>query len=111
VAKDEKKELVIDGKSYEDIKVGSDPELRFEGMKARPTIAFQGKFGTDGPNSQIGELRPDPFYCPVNHVNEIERVLRDGFRRYPKIQNRKWLAGTMPENNAIGGHIHFGSED
>lgn len=106
---DEKKIIVIDGKEYEDIKVGSDPELRFEGMNARPYVSHTGKFGTDGPNSKIGELRPDAFYCPIMHVFEIQSVLRHGFRKYPKIQNVKWLAGTLQEGNPLGGHIHFGS--
>ncbi len=106
---DEKSIIIIDGKEYEDVKIGSDPELRFAGIKARPTIPYRGKFGTDGPNSQVGELRPDPFHCPISHVFEIERVLRDGYRRFPAIRGRAWLAGTMPEGQPTGGHIHIGS--
>ncbi len=109
MANDEEKIIKIDGKSYEDIKIGSDPELKFEGINARPLIDYRGKFGTDGPNAKIGELRPDPYFCPINHVAEIERVLRNGYKRYPKIQNKSWLAGTIQEGSALGGHIHFGS--
>lgn len=102
-------EKIIGGKSYEDIEIGADPELRFENLKARPYVSYEGKFGTDGPNSQVGELRPTQFYDPVNLTKEIEAVMRDGYRKYPILQKRRWLAGSYPDSQPIGGHIHFGS--
>lgn len=99
--------IKIKGEEFKDVKIGSDPELRFYGIKARSVVPHEGKFGTDGPDSQIGELRPDPFYCPIDHAFEIERVLSSGFRKFPALQKTKWLAGSMPEKKSLGGHIHF----
>ncbi len=104
------REIEIGGKKFEDILIGSDPEIRFEGTKARPLIPFEGKFGTDGPQSQIGELRPDPKYCPIAHVEQNEIVLRYGFRQFQKLQGVKWLAGSSQEGHPLGGHIHFGTD-
>lgn len=103
------KEIVIEKKAYEDFELGSDPEIRFEGLKARPHIPFEGKFGTDGPDSQIGELRPAQQYTPEALVSEIERCMRDGYKKHPIIQKRRWLGGSFPDNKPLGGHIHFGS--
>ncbi len=99
----------IGGKNYEDILIGSDPEFRIKGLKARLVLPYEGEFGADGPNSEVGELRPEPTFCPINHVYKIELILRDGFRRYPSIRDLDWLGGTMPDGHPIGGHIHIGS--
>lgn len=99
----------IDGVNYSDFKIGSDPELRFEGIKARTVVPFEGEFGADGPDSQIGELRPKPHFCPIDHSNYVEAIMKGGFKSYSRLQNRAWLAGSMQEGKALGGHIHFGS--
>lgn len=103
------REIVIDGKSYTDFKVGADPEMRIRGMNARPYLPEHGAFGTDGPNSKIAELRPSPHYDPINLVFEVQSILRDGYRRFPRIQKIEWLGGTYQEGCPIGGHIHFES--
>ncbi len=99
----------IDGVNYEDFLIGSDPELRFEGLKARTVVPYETPFGCDGPDSQIGELRPKPQFCPIGHSNEVEFLLKGGYKSYAKLQNRAWLAGSMPDGKPTGGHIHFGS--
>ena len=101
------KSIVINGKEYRDFMVGADPEIRFKGIRARDVVQFEGKFGTDGPGSAIGELRPDPKYCPINLAYEIESVLRSGYKAHKRLQGVDWLGGSYPEGNAIGGHIHF----
>lgn len=103
------REIIIDGKPYIDFKVGADPEMRIKGMNARPYLPEHGAFGSDGPNSKIAELRPSPHYDPINLVAEVQSVLRDGYRRFPRIQKMDWLGGTYQENCPIGGHIHFES--
>lgn len=103
------KAKVIEGESFEDIQVGSDPELRFEGLQARRVVPEHGLFGADGPNSHVGELRPKPTFCPINHVANTEKIMRDGFRKFKQLQNRKWFGGSYPEEHPIGGHIHIGS--
>ncbi len=103
------KERIIGGKVFEDIEVGADPELRFKGFKPRPYIPYEGQFGADGPNSQIGELRPEPCYDPINLVNGIERIMRHGWRDFGKLQKIPWLAGSCPDDQPIGGHIHLNS--
>lgn len=103
------KPKIIDGVEYEDFTIGSDPELRFEGIKARTVVPHEGDFGADGPQSQIGELRSKPTFCPLNHVADLELVMRGGYKKYTKLQNRAWLAGSVQEGNPLGGHIHFGS--
>ena len=102
------KPKIINGVEYEDFMIGADPELRFKGMKARPHIPFEGKFGTDGPHSQVGELRPDPKMCPINLVYEIQNVMKKGYKDHKVIQDRDWLAGSLPDNQPLGGHIHVG---
>lgn len=104
------KPRIIDGMELEDFMIGSDPELRFEGTKARSVLPFEGDFGCDGPNSPIGELRSKPSFCPINHIVDLENVMRGGYKKYVKLQNRAWLAGSMQEGNPLGGHIHFGSD-
>lgn len=107
----EKDKIIVIGKrEYRDFMMGADPELRFKGIKATDCVQFEGKFGTDGPHSQIGELRPDPKFCPVNLSWEIESILRAGFKSYKRIQNVPWLAGSMQDGQALGGHVHFGTK-
>lgn len=103
------KAKIINGVEYEDFLIGSDPELRFEGIKARTVVPFVGDFGADGPDSKIGELRPEANFCPISHVSNIELIMRNGYKKYQKLQNRAWLAGSIQEGNPLGGHIHFGS--
>lgn len=93
---------------FGDFLLGADPEFRLKGIKARTIVPFEGKFGADGPNSQICELRPDPKYTPDEMVRELESILRSGWRMYPEARRTKWLAGSCPERLPIGGHIHFG---
>lgn len=91
-----------------DFLLGADPEFRFKGIKARNIVPFEGKFGADGPNSQIVELRPDPKYTPELMIKEFESLLRSGWRMYPEARKTKWLAGSFPDGHPVGGHIHFG---
>lgn len=101
---------MIAGVEYQDFRLGADPEIRFKGMKARPHIPHEGPFGADGPNSQVGELRPSPFFCPVNLVYEMEKIMKQGYERYSILQERDWLGGSLPDGQPIGGHIHFGTD-
>lgn len=102
-----RREVIIDGESYIDFFMGADPEFRTEGFKPTPYLKKDGIFGTDGPNSQVCEIRPHPQYCPLNLVAETERAMRWGYIRFPQIQKFNWLGGSYPDAQPLAGHIHF----
>lgn len=103
------KEILIGKKKFLDFEIGSDPEFRIKGMRASQYVPNLGKFGTDGPNSQVAELRPDPCFCPLNHALKVQEAFRQGWQKYAPIRTADWLAGSYPEGKPLGGHIHFNS--
>jgi hypothetical protein len=54
-------------------------------------------------------MRPKALLDPIAHVSVIENILKGGYKKFQKLQNRPWLAGSMQEGHSLGGHIHFGS--
>ena len=62
------------------------------------------QIGTDGCSS-IGELRPDPKNDPLEHTDEIERLLTELYKVL--IPNKLKIRAGNGYRFALGGHIHF----
>lgn len=95
------------------ITIGADPEygLQDNGRLVPPgqVIQVTNAFGVDGCSS-IGEIRPNHATCPIALTKNIYEVLFTGVKNNPSVLNLKMKAGGMVNENALGGHIHFGEE-
>lgn len=93
------------------ITIGADPEygLLQSGRLIPPgnVIETSNEFGVDGCSS-IGELRPPPAECPKELTKTIQRIILKGVRQFPELLNYTMKAGGTANENALGGHIHFG---
>ncbi len=104
--------------SFRSITLGADPEFGLQNEKGRnvhPNTTgaqivneFNHQFGVDGCGA-IMELRPTPADTPKGLVENIRSIMQQGADANPEIACWKWKGGSMCDNNAIGGHLHFGN--
>lgn len=101
--------------------IGSDPEIALATVKvltkrkeeigkfvnaAEFIPSSGGKFGRDG-CSYIAEIRPDPSDNPLDHAENIRKVLAEYRKKYKKVYDLGMFGWSTRD---IGGHIHFGAK-
>ena len=93
--------------------IGCDPEFRFRDRDASKLLimnrnrGLKERFGLDG-HPSTAEIRPAPQIEPRVLTEEIHRLLQAGVKQFPQTQHEYWLSGSCPDNEPIGGHIHYG---
>lgn len=97
------------------VTIGSDPEwgiLTEKGDLVRPDEVFtingsSDNFGIDG-CGRVAELRPMYSDTPRGHVKNIRELLQSGLDNNPNLAMYRWKAGSMADDEPIGGHVHLG---
>lgn len=102
-----------------DITIGSDCELCFAVDKPLIknyvnaneflTTSLRTQLGCDG-NSRIAELRPNYAYTPIEHLDNIKKIMKRLINQMDNIEGLNAYSGSGIRD-AIGGHIHFGIKD
>lgn len=101
----------------ERLTIGCDPEFGFisksNGRKVNPPggLSTADTMGIDG-CGRICELRPPPAESPAQLVKSIGTILQEGLNeRFAGHSKYRWKAGGMVDDEALGGHIHFGHRE
>lgn len=94
-----------------EITLGCDPELAcaIDGAFVDAHLYFQksGSMGCDGCES-IAEIRPGISSSPVDLTAKIWKILEGAYKSCPELD---YYSGHYQFGYAIGGHIHFSSDD
>ena len=94
------------------ITIGSDPEYAImigRHVQSAGQILEAAKiysYPEIGSDCGLGEFRPAPAYDPLQHVDNIEILIKKVIEHLPKKYELK--AGTIQNGYSIGGHIHVG---
>lgn len=96
-------------------RLGADPEFLFLTSTKMVVPASEcavtgssAEFGCDAGHGTPGELRPPPKEEPEELVQEIHRILVQGFNQSLFAQSYNWSAGGNGSLAPTGGHIHIG---
>ena len=100
--------------TIEKVTLGCDPEwgiLNEHGSIVRPDEVISNElneqFGIDG-SERVAELRPTYANNPRGLVKNIRALLQEGLNVNPVLANYRWKAGSMVDDEPIGGHVHLG---
>jgi len=99
--------------------IGSDPEFLFYSLKTKDRVLAsqiikdtnrQKRIGLDG-ISDIAEFRPKQANDPIEHFNNLKRLINLSYTRLSKVRNDLIIvAGSgfgYQHGDITGGHIHF----
>lgn len=94
---------------HHNVTVGADPEFYIVSKNSRALIEafkvlpFESQLGSDG---DLGELRPDWAYCPLQLTENIKKLIEEMPLRLPS--NLYSMASSFLYGRCCGFHVHLG---